>query len=218
MCYPERRGLVSLCGVKAACSGDLCAGNGHRGKNWSLDILSRAFFNRAELTSRISRFAPDQLTQATGEPKLPSLAKEGWTRHQVNGPVPLTARTGWFVQLPIIGGLNEPPRLRPLRRLRRFFLMGAATPHLPRRGVFAPKKPRKCPNSSPLLCKGAADLVMASDNCSSVSIRPSQRATLMLFSRCGRLPLPGYCVGRGIGFLKAGSYFVSRTFPSFMTI
>src|SRR6266704_5150985 len=76
MCYPERRGLVSLCGVKAACSGDLCTGNGHRGKNWSLDILSRAFFNGPELTSRISRFAPDQLTQATGESKLPSLAKE----------------------------------------------------------------------------------------------------------------------------------------------
>src|SRR5436190_23141665 len=56
----------------------------------------------------------------------------------------------WFVQLPIIGGWNEPlflvspyrahirsahARLRPLRRLRRFFLMGAATPPLPRRGV-----------------------------------------------------------------------------------
>src|SRR5436190_6274391 len=41
----------------------------------------------------------------------------------------------WFVQLPIIGGWNEPPRLRPLRRLRVFFLMGAATPPLPRRGV-----------------------------------------------------------------------------------
>src|SRR6266567_1433991 len=80
MCYPERRGLVSLCGVKAACSGDLCTGNGHRGKNWSLDILSRAFFNGPELTSRISHFAPDQLTQATGESKLPSLAKEGWLR------------------------------------------------------------------------------------------------------------------------------------------
>ena len=34
----------------------------------------------------------------------------------------------WFVQLPIIGGLNQPPRLRPLRRLRGIFLMGAATP------------------------------------------------------------------------------------------
>src|SRR5436190_18954622 len=41
----------------------------------------------------------------------------------------------WFVQLPIIGGWNEPPRLRPLRRLRGFFLMVAATPPLPRRGV-----------------------------------------------------------------------------------
>src|SRR5438876_449772 len=34
--------------------------------------------------------------------ELPSLAKEGWPRHQVNGPVPLkSARTGWFVQLPM---------------------------------------------------------------------------------------------------------------------
>src|SRR2546426_5505946 len=32
---------------------------------------------------------------------------------------------GWFVQLPIIGGLNQPPRLRPRRRLRGIFLMGA---------------------------------------------------------------------------------------------
>src|SRR5437867_12083199 len=64
--------------------------------------------------------------------ELPSLAKEGWPRHQLNGPVPLQSADGWFVQLPIIGGWNEPPRLRPLRRLRRFFLMGAATPPLPR--------------------------------------------------------------------------------------
>src|SRR5437879_13790107 len=84
----------------------------------------------------MSRFAPAQLTQATGEPKLPSLAKEGWTRHQVNGPVPLTARTGWFVQLPIIGGLNEPPRLRPLRRLRRFFLNGRSHPSFAKEGSF----------------------------------------------------------------------------------
>src|SRR5438876_7649313 len=55
---------------------------------WSLDILSRAFFNRPELTSRISRFAPDQLTQATGESKLPSLTKEGWPRHQEISPFP----------------------------------------------------------------------------------------------------------------------------------
>ncbi len=48
-----------------------------------------------------------------GKGEVPSLAKEGWTRHQVNGPVPLEARPGWFVQLPIIAGLNQPPRLRP---------------------------------------------------------------------------------------------------------
>src|SRR5213596_2884546 len=64
--------------------------------------------------------------------KLPSLAKEGWLRHQTNGPLPLKARPGWFVQQPIIGGLNQPPRLRPLRRLRGIFLMGAATPPCPR--------------------------------------------------------------------------------------
>src|SRR6266581_8295292 len=70
-----------------------------------------------------------------GKGEVPSLAKEGWPRHQVNGPVPLEARTGWFVQLPIIGGLNQPPHLRPLRRLRDIFLMGAATPPCPRRGL-----------------------------------------------------------------------------------
>src|SRR6266568_5188970 len=70
-----------------------------------------------------------------GKGEVPSLAKEGTPRHQVNGPVPLEARPGWFVQLPIIGGLNQPPRLRPRRRLRGIFLMGAATPPCPRRGL-----------------------------------------------------------------------------------
>ena len=70
-----------------------------------------------------------------GKGEVPSLAKEGTPRHQVNGPVPLEARPGWFVQLPIIGGLNQPPRLCPLRRLRAIFLMGAATPPCPRRGL-----------------------------------------------------------------------------------
>ena len=99
------------------------------------------------------------------ETKTPSLAKEGWPRHQVNGPVPLQARPGmsganvspigrnnqeWFVQLPIIGGLNQPllilspyrahirsahARLRPLWRLRGISLMGAATAPYPRRGI-----------------------------------------------------------------------------------
>src|SRR5216117_4170167 len=70
-----------------------------------------------------------------GKGEVPSLAKEGWPCHQVNGPVPLEARPGWFVQLPIIGGLNQPPRLRPRRRLRGIFLIGAATPPYPRRGI-----------------------------------------------------------------------------------
>src|SRR5438034_4654965 len=85
-----------------------------------------------------------------GKGEVPSLSKEGWPRHQVNGPVPLEARPGWFVQLPIIGGLDQPfflvspyrahirsahARLRPLRRLRSIFLMGAATPPCPRRGL-----------------------------------------------------------------------------------
>src|SRR2546425_11479513 len=72
-----------------------------------------------------------------GKGEVPSLAKEGTPRHQVNGPVPLEARPGWFVQLPIIGGLNQPPRLRPLRKLRGIFLMGAATPPCPSWHVYA---------------------------------------------------------------------------------
>src|SRR5215471_3019250 len=40
----------------------------------------------------------------------------------------------------LIGGLDEPPRLRPLRRLRIFLLMGAATPPWPRRGICVLKK------------------------------------------------------------------------------
>src|SRR5438034_9754908 len=55
-----------------------------------------------------------------GKGEVPSLAKEGWPRHQVNGPVPLKARPGWFVQLPIIGGLNQPPRSCELIVIRRY--------------------------------------------------------------------------------------------------
>src|SRR6266487_3602002 len=50
-------------------------------------------------------------------------------------PVGRNIKNGWFVQLPTIGGLNQPPRLRPLRRLRGIFLVGAATPPCPRRGL-----------------------------------------------------------------------------------
>src|SRR5438067_11603477 len=92
-----------------------------------------------------------------GKGEVPSLAKEGWPRHQVNGPVPLKARPEWFVQQPIIGGLNQPPRLRPLRRLRGIFLLGAAflyaspcrarasRPPWPGRGVSRAQKSRQTP-------------------------------------------------------------------------
>src|SRR6266704_4201100 len=94
-----------------------------------------------------------------------SLAKEGWPRHQVNGPVPLEARTGWFVQLPIIGGLNQPPHLRALRRLRDIFLMGAATPPCPRRGLRlslqlfsnAPVSRKRCGTSQAFAKEGSLD-------------------------------------------------------------
>src|SRR6266566_753508 len=72
-----------------------------------------------------------------GKGEVPSLAKEGWPRHQVNGPVPLEAWPGWFVQLPIIGGLNQPPRLRPLKRLRGHFLNGRGVPSLSKEGTSA---------------------------------------------------------------------------------
>src|SRR5206468_4619532 len=62
---------------------------------------------------------------------------------------------------PIIGGLNRPPRLRPLRRLRGIFLMGAATPPF-QGGEFAfpfssqyPLSPApKCGTCSPFSRRG----------------------------------------------------------------
>src|SRR2546425_75158 len=80
-------------------------------------------------------------TQASGttggKGEVPSFAKEGWPRHQVNGPVPLEARPGWFVQLPMIGGLNQPPRLRPLKEASRHFLNGRSHPSLSKEGTSA---------------------------------------------------------------------------------
>ena len=58
------------------------------------------------------------------EKLFPSLEKEGWTRPQENiAKPPCWERTGWFVELPIIGGLNQPPRLRELMWLREIFLI-----------------------------------------------------------------------------------------------
>src|SRR5213594_4237411 len=65
-------------------------------------------------------FVLDTGADTGGKGEVHSLAKEGWPRHQVNGPVPLKARPGWFVQLPIIGGLNQPPRSCELIVIRRY--------------------------------------------------------------------------------------------------
>src|SRR5207249_9483833 len=61
--------------------------------------------------------APTGKTLPPPKPEPPSLAKEGGTRHQKDCPLPLKARPGWFGQQLIIGGLTQPPRLRPLGKL-----------------------------------------------------------------------------------------------------
>src|SRR6266516_2389666 len=67
-----------------------------------------------------------------GKGEAPSLAKEGTAAPSSKWSRSFGGAAGWFVQLPMIGGLNQPPRLRPLGRLRGIFLMGAATPPCPR--------------------------------------------------------------------------------------
>src|SRR5215831_3847880 len=56
------------------------------------------------------------------ERRFPALVKAGWPRRQedVAKPPKWSRRGGWF-NYRFIGGLDEPPRLRPLRRLRAFF-------------------------------------------------------------------------------------------------
>src|SRR6266700_1137568 len=94
-----------------------------------------------ELTSRSLHFAPDELTHATGESKLPSLAKEGWSRHQENGPDPLKGAAGLVGSTTdeFSGGLNEPPRPLPSKVASHYFILWSRPPllcqALPRRGV-----------------------------------------------------------------------------------
>ena len=61
--------------------------------------------------------------------------RRGGRAIKVNGPVPLEARPGWFVQLPIIGGLNQPPRLRPAKEASQHFLNGRSHPSLSKEGT-----------------------------------------------------------------------------------
>jgi hypothetical protein len=53
----------------------------------------------------------------------PPWLRRGGRDSNKNAAKPLVERTGWFVQRQIIGGLNEPPRLRELRRLRENLLI-----------------------------------------------------------------------------------------------
>ena len=110
---------------------------------------SRAFFNRPELASRTSRFAPDQLTQATGESKLPSLAKEGWTRHQVNGPVPLTGADGVVRSTSNNRWLERTTPSAPAKEASPLFLNGRSHPSFAKEYSElscwpAPKHTRNC--------------------------------------------------------------------------
>jgi hypothetical protein len=62
---------------------------------------------------------------ANGAEQLPSLAKEGWPRRQAKAAKPPSMeRTRWFVRETDRSQiLNQPRRLRPLRRLRKLFLL-----------------------------------------------------------------------------------------------
>ena len=83
----------------------------------------------------------------SGRGKLPSLAKEGWPRHQLNGPVPLQARPGWFVQLPINRWLEPTTPSAPAKEASRNFFNGRSHPSLSKEGSFAPSNFRLILNS-----------------------------------------------------------------------
>src|SRR6266705_5269562 len=69
--------------------------------------------------------------------QVPSLAKEGWLRHQKDAAKPPSpAQTGWLVQKNCLAVLNQPPRPR-LSKERGYFLM-ARPPLLCQGGESAP--------------------------------------------------------------------------------
>src|SRR5262252_5156697 len=86
--------------------------------------------------------APGLATQLSAE-RFPALAKAGWPRHQedVAKPPTWSGRGGSFHHR-LIGELDEPPRLRLLRRLRAFFLV-AHPPRLGQGGEWLAHKRRK---------------------------------------------------------------------------
>src|SRR5439155_10506370 len=90
-----------------------------------------------------------QLTQATGESKLPSLAKEGWTRHQVNGPVPLTGADGVVRSTSNNRWLERTTPSAPAKEASPLFLNGRSHPSFAKEYSElscwpAPKHTRNC--------------------------------------------------------------------------
>ena len=68
------------------------------------------------------------------EPKSPLLGNEGWPRiKKYPRSVKWRGRGGSF-KLPIIGGLNQPPRLRPTKEASRYLLNGRSHPSFAKEG------------------------------------------------------------------------------------
>src|SRR6058998_1770677 len=106
-----------------------------------------------------------------GRSRLPSLAKEGWTRHQEISPFLLKSRTGWFVQTPKQFLLNEPPRLRRTWWLRSIFLMA----------------------QPPLLCQGVSRAVLLASAKTHKKLRPRKQRTYRRSSLRGEFAFPAGC-------------------------
>ena len=76
-------------------------------------------------------------TAAQQSPKMANLQRADIDRRKGGVAREGETRKSGSFNFRIIGGLNQPPRLRPLWRLRGISLMGAATPPYPRRGIPA---------------------------------------------------------------------------------
>jgi acyl transferase domain-containing protein/acyl carrier protein/SAM-dependent methyltransferase len=92
---------------------------------------------------------------------IPSLAKEGWPRHQVDVPIPLKGADG------VVGSTERTTPSAPAAEASQHFVDGAAIPPLPRRGLPLPLAPtqalvwgigRVLANEQPELFGGLLDL------------------------------------------------------------
>src|SRR2546428_8355341 len=99
------------------------------------------------LRATLSRRAGARTHVIPGAGKLPSLAKEGWTRHQVNGPVPLTGADGVVRSTSNNRWLERNTPSAPAKEASPLFLNGRSHPPFAKEGNFCSKNPRKCPNS-----------------------------------------------------------------------